>query len=163
MTQVFLPLAAGVEELELGVGDAAVVGVHLGRFGAVAVADELDEALAGVDLLAQPLSQLAVAGGEVVLGDRVESERAHGGGDGLPSGEQLLADGGEEKARAVHAASASKVHSFPCQRASIKVVGTPFPSRLMILLAIRIRLPLRSGVAPTVLVRLFVLSSGTAE
>ena len=95
-------LAAGVEELELGVGDAAVVGVHVGRFGAVAVADELDEALAGVDLLAQPLAQLAVAGGEVVLGDRVEPEGADGGGDGLPGGAQLFADGGEEKARAVH-------------------------------------------------------------
>ena len=91
-------LAEGVEELELGVGDAAVVRVHVGRFGAVAVADELDEALAGVDLLPQPLAQFAVAGGEVVLGDGVVPQGADGGGDGLAGGAQLLADGGDEQA-----------------------------------------------------------------
>ena len=34
------------------VGYPAVVGVHQGRFGAVAVADKLDEPLARIDLLA---------------------------------------------------------------------------------------------------------------
>ena len=84
---------SGVEELELGVGDAAVVGVYLRRFGAVAVSDELNEPLAGVDLLPQPLSQFAVAGGKVVLRDRVKAEVAYRGGDLLAGGPQLLADG----------------------------------------------------------------------
>ena len=92
--------------------NAAVFRIHVGRFGAVGVADELDEALAGVDLLAQPLAQLAVAGGEVVLGDWIEPEGGDGGRDGLPDGAQLLADGGEEKARAAHAGSGSTVHSL---------------------------------------------------
>lgn len=105
-------LMTSVEELELGVGDAAIVGVHLGRFGAVGVADELDEALARVDPFAQPLAQLAVAGWEVVLGDGVVTEGTDGGGDGLAGGAQLLTDGGEEKARAVHPVSGSKVHSY---------------------------------------------------
>ena len=108
-------LGAGVEELELGIGDTAIVGIHLGRFGTVAVADELDESLAGVDLLPQPPSQLAVAGGKIILRDGIEPEGAHSGGDILTGGPQLLADGGKEKTWAVHAVSASKVQSFLCQ------------------------------------------------
>ena len=79
------------------------------------MANELDESLAGVDLLPQPPSQLAVAGGKIILRNRIEPEGAYSDSDGLASGPQLLADGGKEKTWAVHAVSASKVQSFLCQ------------------------------------------------
>jgi hypothetical protein len=45
-----LLLLAGVQELELGVGDPTVVGIHRRRLCPIALADDLDETLAGVDL-----------------------------------------------------------------------------------------------------------------
>ncbi len=47
---------AGVEELKLGVGDAAVFRIHLSGFGAITITNELDKALTGVELHAQPLA-----------------------------------------------------------------------------------------------------------
>jgi len=67
-------LPPGVEELELGVGDAAKVGVRLPRLPTVAIAHDLDQPLAGVYLLPQPLAQLAISGGPVILGHRVVAE-----------------------------------------------------------------------------------------
>ena len=46
-----LVVLARIEKLQLGVGDAAVCGIDVGGFGAVALANDLDEAFAGVELL----------------------------------------------------------------------------------------------------------------
>ncbi|WP_238996011.1 hypothetical protein [Azotobacter chroococcum] len=47
-----LALAGGIEKFELGVGDASVLRVVSGRLGSVALPNELNQALAGIDLLA---------------------------------------------------------------------------------------------------------------
>jgi hypothetical protein len=60
------------------------------------VANELDEAFEGVNQLLKPLSQLAIAGGKIVLGDMIESGRAKGGGDGLPGGVKLFIGDGKK-------------------------------------------------------------------
>jgi hypothetical protein len=52
-------LRPSVKELELSVRDAAIVGIRLGRLRTVALAHDLDEALAGVDLVAENLSEVA--------------------------------------------------------------------------------------------------------
>jgi hypothetical protein len=52
-------LLAGVEELELGVRDSTIVGIHPGRLRPIAVTDDLDEALAGIDLVANDLAEVA--------------------------------------------------------------------------------------------------------
>jgi len=74
----------GVEEFELGVGDFAEFRDGVGRFAAVGVSDELDDSGAGFDLLAEPLEEVAVAGGELVLIDGCVSDLAEFLGDGLP-------------------------------------------------------------------------------
>ena len=50
----FLGLALRIQEFELGVGNAAEFGIPIRRLGAVAKACNLHQALAGVDLFAQP-------------------------------------------------------------------------------------------------------------
>ena len=52
-------LRPGVKELELSVGYPNILGIHRRRFRAVALADHLDEALAGVDLVAEHLAEIA--------------------------------------------------------------------------------------------------------
>lgn len=85
-------------------------GIHIGRLCAVAVPHELDDSLAGVDLVPQPLAEFAMTGRKVVLRDGVEPEGAHSGGDGLAGGAQFFTDGGKEETQPVHVVSASKVH-----------------------------------------------------
>jgi hypothetical protein len=63
-------LRPSVEELELGVRDSAIVGIHRRRLRAVAMADDLDEAIAGVDLVAQDFAEVAGLGAEDFLNDR---------------------------------------------------------------------------------------------
>ena len=50
----FLALFLRVEEFELGIGDTAIVRVYVGRFSSIGLANELDEAFTGIDLLTQP-------------------------------------------------------------------------------------------------------------
>jgi len=105
-----LAAAERVEKLELGVGTGSPVGVRPGarriitgrRLGAVGQADQLEDALAAVDLLLQPGAQFAVAGGKVVLGHGVEAQPAQGVGDQAAGTAQFGADGGDEQAWAVH-------------------------------------------------------------
>lgn len=60
--------------------------VEVGGFGrAVALADDLNQSVAGIDLPAQPLPQLAVAGGKVILRNRIKIQGANCGGNG-PAG-----------------------------------------------------------------------------
>ena len=94
----FFMLATCVQQLELGVGNAAIVGVHFPRFGAVALADDLDQTRASIDLFAQPLAQLAVAGGKVVLRNRIKTQRVHGGGH-APANRRNSLDTAERKRR----------------------------------------------------------------
>ena len=55
----FFSSRPGVEELELGVRDATIVGIHGGWLRPVAMANDLDEALTGVDLVAKDLAEVA--------------------------------------------------------------------------------------------------------
>ena len=70
----FLASASRVEELVLRVGDAAVFGVGLGRFRAEALADDLDEPFAVVDLIAENLLEITRLGAEDILPDGVVAE-----------------------------------------------------------------------------------------
>ena len=63
-------LRPGVKELELSVGYPNILGIHRRRFRAVALADHLDEALAGVDLVAEHLAEIAGLSAEYFLNDR---------------------------------------------------------------------------------------------
>ena len=58
------PLLAGIEELELSVGNPTIVGIHRRRLCPVALADDLDETLADVDLVAEDLAEVAGLGTE---------------------------------------------------------------------------------------------------
>ena len=95
----FLALALRVEELVLGVGDAAKGRVRLGRLGAVAPADDLDEALAIVDLVAEDLPEVARFGPEDVLPDGVVTEPLEHVGRQLPDRLQLGRDRRDEDPR----------------------------------------------------------------
>ena len=74
-------LLAGVEELELGVGDTTIASIHGGRLCPVALADDLDEALAGVDLVAQDLAEVAWLGAGDFLEDGRVPQPCKDGGD----------------------------------------------------------------------------------
>jgi len=63
---------------------AALGVVGLRRLGTVGIADQLEAAVAGVDALLEPGAQLAVAGGEVVLGDGVIAELVQSAGGQAP-------------------------------------------------------------------------------
>jgi hypothetical protein len=62
-------LRPSVKELELSVRDAAIAGICLGRLRTVALADDLDEALARVDLVAENLAEVAGLCAEDFLND----------------------------------------------------------------------------------------------
>ena len=95
----FLAPAPRVEKLVLGVGDAAKVRVGLGWLGAVAAADDLDEPLAVVDLLAEDLLEVSRLGPEDVLPDGVVTEPLEHVGRQLPDGFQLGGDRRDEDPR----------------------------------------------------------------
>ncbi len=57
----------GVEPFELRVGDAAKLRVGLGGLGAVGEADEVDQPVAAIDLVAQHLAQIARLGAKDIL------------------------------------------------------------------------------------------------
>jgi hypothetical protein len=52
-------LLARIEKLELAIGDSAIVRVNCGRLRPTALADDLDEAFARVDLVAENLAEVA--------------------------------------------------------------------------------------------------------
>ena len=91
-----------VEKLKLRVGDTAVLWIDFGGLGTIALAHQLDEAFASIELFAEPLAQFAIAGGKVVLRDGIEPERADRPGHSLPGGPQLLTDSGKKHTRSVH-------------------------------------------------------------
>ena len=74
-------LLAGVEELELGVRDATIVGIYRGRLRPIALADDLDEAPAGVDLVAEDLAEVTGLGAEDLLNDGRITQPCKDGGD----------------------------------------------------------------------------------
>ena len=89
-------LLAGIEELELGVGDPTIIGIHYGRLRPVALADDLDEALAGVDLVAQDLAEVALLGAEDFLkGGRV-AQPCKDGSDATAYLAKLRRDAGDK-------------------------------------------------------------------
>src|SRR3979411_2845667 len=63
----FLPALAGVEGFVWGVADPAKLRIGLGGLGAVAIADDLEDAFALIDLLAQHRAEIAGLGAEEIL------------------------------------------------------------------------------------------------
>src|SRR5687768_2376227 len=58
----FLAALPGVERFVLRVTDAAELRIGLGRFGAIAIADNLEDAFALIDLLPQHRAEIACFG-----------------------------------------------------------------------------------------------------
>ena len=89
-------LRPGINELELSVRYPTILGIHSGRFRSVALADDLDEALAGVDLVAEYLAEIAGFGPEDFLNDRRIPQACKDCGDAVASlnYEKISADNG---------------------------------------------------------------------
>ena len=83
----------------MGVADPAELRIGLGPLGAVAVADDLEDAFTLVDLLAQHRAEIAGLGAEDVLPDRLITEEGEGVGGELAAAAQFTADGGNEDER----------------------------------------------------------------
>jgi hypothetical protein len=98
---LFLP-RPGVEKLELGVRDATIVGIHRRRLRAVAVTDDLDEALAGVDLAAQEFAEVAGLGAEDFLNNGCVAQPCKDEGDAAACLAKLRRNAGDKDGRLVH-------------------------------------------------------------
>jgi hypothetical protein len=83
----------------LRVADAAELRIGLGRLGAVAITDNLEDPFALIDLLPQHRAQVASFGAENILPDRLVTEIGQRVGGELPAAPQFLADGGNENER----------------------------------------------------------------
>jgi hypothetical protein len=95
----FLAALPGVKRLVLRVADAAELVVGLGRLGAVAITDNLEDPFALIDLLPQHRAQIAGFGPENILPDRLVTEISQRVGGELPAAPQFFADGGNENKR----------------------------------------------------------------
>src|SRR3954449_1875494 len=95
----FLAAFPGVKRFVLGVTDTAEFRIGRGRLGAVAVAYDLEDAFALVDLLAQHPAQIARLGAENILPDRLITEKAQGVGGELAATAKLAADGRDKNER----------------------------------------------------------------
>jgi hypothetical protein len=89
----------GVERFVLGVADAAELRIGLRRLGPVAIADNLEDPFALIDLLPEHRAQIACFRAENVLPDRLVTEIGERVGGELAAAPQLLADGGNENER----------------------------------------------------------------
>ena len=76
-----LPLLARIKKLELCVRNPPELRINRRRFGAVRPADDLDQALAIVDLVAQDLPQIAGFGAEDFLEDGCVTQPGEDVGD----------------------------------------------------------------------------------
>ena len=95
-------LRPGVKEFELGVRDPTIVSVSRGRLRAVALADDLDEALAGVDLVAEDLAKVTGLGAEDFLDDGRIAQPRKDGGDAAACLPELRRDAGDKDGRLAH-------------------------------------------------------------
>jgi hypothetical protein len=95
-------LRPGVKELELSVGYPTILRIHRRRLRAVALADELDETLAGVDLVAQDLAEVAGLGAEDFLNDGRVAQPGKDRGDATAGLPKLRRDAGDKDGRLVH-------------------------------------------------------------
>ena len=95
----FLAALARVERLILRVADPAKLRIGLSRLGSVAIADDLEDAFALIDLLAQHRAEVASFGAEDFLPDGLVTEEGEGVGGELPAAPQLAADGGNKDER----------------------------------------------------------------
>src|SRR5437763_7701173 len=85
-----------IESLILRVTDPAKFRIGRRRFGPVTLTDELDDAFALVDLVAQHLAQIAALGAEDVLPDWFVAEKGQCVRDKLAGAAQFLADSRNE-------------------------------------------------------------------
>jgi hypothetical protein len=93
---MFFALLPGVKRFILGVTDAPELLVGRGRLGSIALADQLHDAFAAVNLLAEHRAQIALFSAEDVLPHRLVPEELQGIRNQLTRGFQLLADRGNE-------------------------------------------------------------------
>src|SRR5437763_7994638 len=96
----FFPALSRIESLILRVTDPAEFRIRRRRFGAVALADELDYTFGLIDLLPQHLAQVAAFRSENLLPNGLVSQKGQGVGYELPRTAQLLAHGRNENGRA---------------------------------------------------------------
>jgi hypothetical protein len=89
----------GVKRLVLRVAHAAELRIGLGRLGAIAIADNLQNTFALIDLLAKHRAEIACFGAEDFLPDRLVTEIGQGVSRELAAAPQFLADGGNENER----------------------------------------------------------------
>jgi hypothetical protein len=89
----FFSALPGVERFVLGVANPAELRIGLRRLGAVAIPDDLENAFALVDLLAQHPAQIPRLGPEDILPDRLVAEEREGVRGQLPTAPELTADG----------------------------------------------------------------------
>lgn len=96
-----LALAAGVEGLELGVAALPDLRVRRRRGEALALADELDDAVTGIHMPHEHVGDVAVLHAEDFLEVRVVALMVQQPGDDAAQGAVLRADGGDEEERAI--------------------------------------------------------------
>src|SRR3954471_22655792 len=95
----FLAPFPGAERFVLGVADPAEFRIGRGRLGAVAVTDDLEDAFALVDLLAQHPPQIARLGPENILPDRLVTQKAQGVSGELAATAKFAANGRNKNER----------------------------------------------------------------
>ena len=76
--------------------DPAELFVRSGRLGPVTLADELDDAFALIDLLAEHLAQVSPLGPKNVLPNGLVTQKSQSISDELPGTPQLLANRGNK-------------------------------------------------------------------
>jgi hypothetical protein len=95
-------LRSGVKELELSVRYPTIVGIHRRRFRTVALANDLNQALAGVDLVAEDLAEVAWLGAEDFLNDGRVTQPCKDGSDTAARLAELRRDARDEDGRLIH-------------------------------------------------------------
>src|SRR4029077_16756392 len=104
-------LRPGINELELSVRYPTILGIHSGRFRSVALADDLDESVAGVDLVAEYLAEIAGFGPEDFLNHRRVAQPRKDLGDTAARLAELRRDARDEDGRLVHGFDVLRVHT----------------------------------------------------
>ena len=108
-----------MQEFELRIGNAAELGIGLGRLGTVAEADQVNQPVAAINFVDQHLSKVAGFGAEDVLPDRLVTQAMENIRPELAGGMKLTRDGGKEDARfhgATWGASVSLIPGYRCTR-----------------------------------------------
>jgi len=109
--RLFLLLAC-VKELELSIGNPTIIRICCGGLRPVALANDLDEALARIDLVAENLTQVTRLRAEDFLNDRCVAQSCKDGGDTVAYLEELSRNAGDKDGRLVHRTAIARRLTF---------------------------------------------------